>query len=159
MLMDGIWGLHFRWAFGFAFFLPFLLPIPNCPSSQLINDILEYESTSTPGSADLTLDKPGGADLQLDLATGPALYAWEEFPEMGELIGRKFEGPGDVEMVCFVCFLFLPSPASSLRFSFTMNRLLNPRSLSLLHPPSLTSTPPLPRPCPELTPTPCRPAP
>ncbi|KIJ92561.1 hypothetical protein K443DRAFT_113392 [Laccaria amethystina LaAM-08-1] len=84
--------------FGFAFFLPFLLPIPNCPSSQLINDILEYESTSTPGSADLTLDKPGGADLQLDLATGPALYAWEEFPEMGELIGRKFEGPGDVEM-------------------------------------------------------------
>ncbi|EDQ98458.1 uncharacterized protein LACBIDRAFT_335947 [Laccaria bicolor S238N-H82] len=65
---------------------------------QLIDDILDYESTSTPGSADLTLGKPGGADLQLGLATGPALYAWEEFPEMGELIGRKFEGPGDVEM-------------------------------------------------------------
>ncbi|KIJ95847.1 hypothetical protein K443DRAFT_682717 [Laccaria amethystina LaAM-08-1] len=64
---------------------------------QLIDDILDYESTSTPGSADLTLGKPGGADLQLGLATGPALYAWEEFPEMGELIGRKFEGPGDVE--------------------------------------------------------------
>lgn len=65
---------------------------------QLIDDILDYESTLTPGSADLTLGKPGGADLQLALATGPALYAWEEFPEMGELIGRKFEGLGDVEM-------------------------------------------------------------
>jgi hexaprenyl-diphosphate synthase len=69
----------------FVLFLPFLLPLPNCSSSQLIDDILDYESTSTPGSADLTLGKPGGADLQLGLATGPALYAWEEFPEMGSL--------------------------------------------------------------------------
>jgi hexaprenyl-diphosphate synthase len=100
----------------FVLFLPFLLPLPNCSSSQLIDDILDYESTSTPGSADLTLGKPGGADLQLGLATGPALYAWEEFPEMGELIGRKFEGPGDVEMVCFVSpfiFLFLVFPSTS----------------------------------------------
>ena len=76
-------------------------------SSQLIDDVLDYESTSAPGSADLTLGKPGGADLQLGLATGPALYAWEEFPEMGELIGRKFEGPGDVEMVCSLLAFFL----------------------------------------------------
>ena len=75
---------------------------------------------------------------------------------MGELIRRKFEGPGDVELVYFVCslssihfFLFLPSSTSSLRFSFTMNRslpyLLSPSPiLSHFH---LS----LPRPCPELT--------
>jgi hexaprenyl-diphosphate synthase len=44
-----------------------------------------------------TLGKPGGADLKLGLATGPALAAWEEHPEMGPLIARKFEGDGDVE--------------------------------------------------------------
>ncbi|TFK24586.1 terpenoid synthase [Coprinopsis marcescibilis] len=59
---------------------------------QLTDDFLDYESASA------TLGKPGGADLQLGLATGPALYAWEEFPEIGELIRRKFEQPGDVEL-------------------------------------------------------------
>ncbi|KAF8642458.1 hypothetical protein AX16_009459 [Volvariella volvacea WC 439] len=58
---------------------------------QLVDDVLDYASPSD------TLGKPGGADLQLGLATGPALYAWEEHPEMGELIARKFEGDGDVE--------------------------------------------------------------
>jgi len=60
---------------------------------QLVDDVLDYESASA------TLGKPGGADLQLGLATGPALYAWEEHPEMGDLIERKFEKPGDVELV------------------------------------------------------------
>jgi len=58
-----------------------------------VDDVLDYESASA------TLGKPGGADLNLGLATGPALYAWEEHPEMGELIQRKFEQPGDVELV------------------------------------------------------------
>ncbi|KAF8066820.1 terpenoid synthase [Lyophyllum atratum] len=58
---------------------------------QLVDDILDYDSASA------TLGKPGGADLQLGLTTGPALYAWEEHPEMGALIRRKFEEPGDVE--------------------------------------------------------------
>ncbi|KAF9527197.1 isoprenoid synthase domain-containing protein [Crepidotus variabilis] len=58
---------------------------------QLIDDTLDYESLST------TLGKPGGADLQLGLATGPALFAWEEHPEIGPLILRKFSQPGDVE--------------------------------------------------------------
>ncbi|KAI8981180.1 terpenoid synthase [Trametes punicea] len=61
---------------------------------QLVDDILDYEE------GDVTLGKPGGADLQLGLATGPALFAWEEYPEMGPLIKRKFEQPGDVELVC-----------------------------------------------------------
>ncbi|KDR73146.1 hypothetical protein GALMADRAFT_142291 [Galerina marginata CBS 339.88] len=59
---------------------------------QLVDDVLDYESASA------TLGKPGGADLQLGLATGPALYAWEEHPEIGDLIQRKFEQPGDVEL-------------------------------------------------------------
>ncbi|KAF8802135.1 terpenoid synthase [Phlegmacium glaucopus] len=58
---------------------------------QLVDDVLDYESASA------TLGKPGGADLSLGLATGPALYAWEEHPEMGTLIQRKFKEPGDVE--------------------------------------------------------------
>ncbi|KAJ7922840.1 terpenoid synthase [Mycena leptocephala] len=41
---------------------------------QLVDDVLDYEA------GEATLGKPGGADLQLGLATGPALYAWEEHP-------------------------------------------------------------------------------
>ncbi|KAM6495213.1 Isoprenoid synthase domain containing protein [Amanita muscaria] len=58
---------------------------------QLVDDVMDYEFASS------DMGKPGGADLQLGLATGPALYAWEEHPEMGELIQRKFEKEGDVE--------------------------------------------------------------
>lgn len=46
------------------------------------------------------LGKPGGgADLKLGLATAPALFAWEEFPELGAMIERKFAEPDDVERV------------------------------------------------------------
>lgn len=52
------------------------------------------------------LGKPGGgADLKLGLATAPALYAWDEFPELGELIERKFEREGDVERVRLSSFV------------------------------------------------------
>ena len=54
---------------------------------------MDYESGES------TMGKPGGADLQLGLATGPALFAWEEHPELGPLIERKFKEPGDVELV------------------------------------------------------------
>ncbi|KDQ63071.1 hypothetical protein JAAARDRAFT_119697 [Jaapia argillacea MUCL 33604] len=59
---------------------------------QLVDDVLDYES------GEAAMGKPGGADLQLGLATGPALYAWEEHPEMGPLVERKFEKEGDVEL-------------------------------------------------------------
>ena len=58
-----------------------------------MDDALDYESTSA------TLGKPGNVDLELGLTTAPALYAWEEFPEMGELIKRQFKSPGDPEKV------------------------------------------------------------
>ncbi|KAF8178460.1 isoprenoid synthase domain-containing protein [Pholiota molesta] len=82
---------------------------------QLVDDVLDYEAdgppppsptaaSSAPTSTTTTtttttnaLGKPGGADLGLGLATGPALYAWEEHPGMGALIGRGFKGPGDVD--------------------------------------------------------------
>ncbi|KAI0348119.1 terpenoid synthase [Trametopsis cervina] len=59
---------------------------------QLVDDLLDYEA------GEGTLGKPGGADLQLGLATGPALFAWEEYPEMGPMIERKFSQEGDVEL-------------------------------------------------------------
>lgn len=58
-----------------------------------MDDILDYESAST------VLGKPNGADLELGLVTCPALYAWEVYPEMGDLIQRKFRKQGDIELV------------------------------------------------------------
>ena len=70
-----------------------LLLDDNSRDSKLVDDILDYEAREG------ALGKPGGADLQLGLATGPALFAWEEHPQMGPLIERKFEREGDVELV------------------------------------------------------------
>lgn len=61
---------------------------------QLVDDMLDFTGS------DAGLGKPSqGADLKLGLATAPALYAWEEFPEMGNMILRKFENDGDVDQV------------------------------------------------------------
>lgn len=56
---------------------------------QLIDDVLDYTSSSE------ELGKPATADLELGLATAPVFYAWEEFPELGPMIARKFEDEGD----------------------------------------------------------------
>ncbi|KAM4065693.1 polyprenyl synthetase domain-containing protein [Hirsutella rhossiliensis] len=58
---------------------------------QLVDDMLDY----TRSGADL--GKPAGADLKLGLATAPLLFAWKQNPELGALVGRKFEQEGDVE--------------------------------------------------------------
>lgn len=60
---------------------------------QLVDDMLDY----TRNGADL--GKPAGADLNLGLATAPLLFAWKHNPELGALVGRKFEQEGDVEKV------------------------------------------------------------
>ncbi|KAJ1664779.1 coq1 putative hexaprenyl diphosphate synthase [Coemansia sp. RSA 1813] len=57
---------------------------------QLVDDLLDFTVTST------ELGKPVGADLELGLATAPVLYAWQEFPELGPLVARKFAHKGDV---------------------------------------------------------------
>lgn len=62
-------------------------------SVKLVDDALDFSPSSD-------LGKPGfGADLKLGLATAPTLYAWEEYPEMGELVNRRFKQEGDVDLV------------------------------------------------------------
>jgi hexaprenyl-diphosphate synthase len=62
---------------------------------QLVDDMLDYTVNS------VEFGKPAGADLELGLATAPLLFAWKSNPELGALVGRKFEQPGDVERVHF----------------------------------------------------------
>ncbi|KAK0384649.1 hypothetical protein NLU13_8735 [Sarocladium strictum] len=57
---------------------------------QLVDDLLDYTQTGS------SLGKPAGADLELGLATAPLLFAWKNNPELGALVGRKFEQEGDV---------------------------------------------------------------
>lgn len=58
---------------------------------QLVDDMLDYTRSEK------DLGKPAGADLELGLATAPLLFAWKTMPELGSLVGRKFEREGDVE--------------------------------------------------------------
>ncbi|WYZ43269.1 hypothetical protein EsH8_VI_000968 [Colletotrichum jinshuiense] len=57
---------------------------------QLVDDMLDYTRSEK------ELGKPAGADLELGLATAPLLFAWKTMPELGALVGRKFEQEGDV---------------------------------------------------------------
>lgn len=58
---------------------------------QLVDDMLDYTKSGK------DLGKPAGADLQLGLATAPLLFAWKTTPELGSLVGRKFQEEGDVQ--------------------------------------------------------------
>ncbi|KAJ1968754.1 coq1 putative hexaprenyl diphosphate synthase [Dispira parvispora] len=58
---------------------------------QLVDDLLDFTVSQS------QLGKPVGADLQLGLATAPVLYAWQEFPELGRLVQRKFSQAGDTQ--------------------------------------------------------------
>lgn len=60
---------------------------------QLVDDMLDYTISGD------ELGKPAGADLELGLATAPLLFAWRNHQELGALVGRKFAGDGDVQMV------------------------------------------------------------
>ncbi|KAJ2822937.1 coq1 putative hexaprenyl diphosphate synthase [Coemansia furcata] len=59
---------------------------------QLIDDLLDFTVSAA------ELGKPAGADLELGLATAPVLYAWQEYPQLGPLVARKFAHDGDVAM-------------------------------------------------------------
>jgi decaprenyl-diphosphate synthase subunit 1 len=43
------------------------------------------------------LGKPAAADLELGLATAPVLFACAQFPELEDMIARRFSKPGDVQ--------------------------------------------------------------
>jgi len=58
---------------------------------QLVDDMLDYTISGE------ELGKPAGADLELGLATAPLLFAWEQNPDLGAFVGRKFSGEGDVQ--------------------------------------------------------------
>ncbi|KAK2499622.1 hypothetical protein MC885_003748 [Smutsia gigantea] len=58
---------------------------------QLIDDVLDFTACSD------QMGKPTSADLRLGLATGPVLFACQQFPEMNAMIMRRFSLPGDVD--------------------------------------------------------------
>ncbi|XP_041102988.1 all trans-polyprenyl-diphosphate synthase PDSS1-like [Polyodon spathula] len=58
---------------------------------QLVDDVLDFTSCAN------QLGKPSAADLRLGLATGPVLFACQQFPELHEMIMRRFSSAGDVE--------------------------------------------------------------
>ncbi|CAK6968562.1 decaprenyl-diphosphate synthase subunit 1 isoform X1 [Scomber scombrus] len=58
---------------------------------QLVDDVLDF----TTGAAQL--GKPVAADLKLGLATGPVLFACQQFPELHAMIMRRFSTKGDVD--------------------------------------------------------------
>ena len=74
---------------------------------QLVDDLLDFivsaeqlgkKIVMTAVCKDVTIPgKPAAADLKLGLATAPVLFAAEKFPELNEMIGRRFEAEGDVE--------------------------------------------------------------
>lgn len=83
--------------------LSFGQPSHHLTRVQLVDDVLDFSSSAA-------LGKPGsGADLRLGLATGPVLYAAEEYPELEPLIARGFKHDGDVERVSLYCFFVFRS--------------------------------------------------
>lgn len=58
---------------------------------QIVDDLLDFT-----GSSD-ALGKPAQADMWEGHATAPALFANDEFPEIGALVKRRFAEEGDVQ--------------------------------------------------------------
>ncbi|XP_055086036.1 decaprenyl-diphosphate synthase subunit 1 isoform X1 [Periophthalmus magnuspinnatus] len=58
---------------------------------QLVDDVLDFTSGAS------HLGKPTAADLKLGLATGPVLFACQQFPELHAMIMRRFSSKGDVD--------------------------------------------------------------
>ena len=52
---------------------------------------MDYEASSE------QLGKTAANDLKLGLATAPVLFATTKFPELEDMIARRFNKPGDVE--------------------------------------------------------------
>ncbi|XP_029978718.1 all trans-polyprenyl-diphosphate synthase PDSS1 [Sphaeramia orbicularis] len=58
---------------------------------QLVDDVLDFTSGAS------QMGKPTAADLKLGLATGPVLFACQQFPELHAMIMRRFSSKGDVD--------------------------------------------------------------
>ena len=71
--------------------------VHGCDLLQL-DYIIPRHCTLSPIGSTASIGKAPLADLKSGLATAPTLFAAEEFPELTVLIGRKFEGEGDIEL-------------------------------------------------------------
>ncbi|CAB1349635.1 unnamed protein product [Coregonus sp. 'balchen'] len=58
---------------------------------QLVDDVLDFTACAS------QLGKPSATDLKLGLATGPVLFACQQFPELHAMIMRRFSTSGDVD--------------------------------------------------------------
>jgi all-trans-nonaprenyl-diphosphate synthase len=58
---------------------------------QIVDDILDFTATSE------VLGKPACSDLKSGNLTAPVLYAFEEKPELKELIENELTGEGELE--------------------------------------------------------------
>eukprot|EP00472_Partenskyella_glossopodia_P003543 CAMPEP_0197516130 /NCGR_PEP_ID=MMETSP1318-20131121/1004_1 /TAXON_ID=552666 /ORGANISM="Partenskyella glossopodia, Strain RCC365" /LENGTH=408 /DNA_ID=CAMNT_0043064649 /DNA_START=335 /DNA_END=1561 /DNA_ORIENTATION=- len=56
---------------------------------QIVDDLLDFQQNES------TTGKPVGVDMENGHATAPVLYAMDEFPELRELILRRFKNEGD----------------------------------------------------------------
>ena len=65
---------------------------------QLVDDVLDFEGTAS------DLGKPALSDLKAGLATAPVLLAAQEYPELEEMMDRKFKSDGDVELATELVF-------------------------------------------------------
>ena len=77
----------------------------------LINDILDYEASSK------QLGKATANDLKHGLATAPLLFATAKFPDLEDMIKRRFNKPGDVEKA----FEFVSTTLYETLFQFFMH--------------------------------------
>jgi geranyl diphosphate synthase len=59
---------------------------------QFQDDVLDFIGS------DSLLGKPTLGDLKEGIATAPVLFAVEEFPELSELVERRFKHSGDVQL-------------------------------------------------------------
>ncbi|MEM9154778.1 MAG: solanesyl diphosphate synthase [Cyanobacteria bacterium P01_F01_bin.33] len=59
---------------------------------QIIDDWLDFTSSTD------VLGKPAGSDLAQGNITAPVLFAFEQYPQLRELLERELEEPGDLEL-------------------------------------------------------------
>ena len=81
---------------------------------QLVDDILDFVSSSE------MLGKPAAADLKLGLATAPVLFASKKYPELEDMIARRFNQKGDVEKA----FQFVSYYLFAIDFWFWFHKIL-----------------------------------
>ncbi|XP_064644392.1 all trans-polyprenyl-diphosphate synthase PDSS1-like isoform X2 [Lineus longissimus] len=58
---------------------------------QLVDDMLDFTANEQ------MIGKPTAADLKLGLATAPVLFACDQYPELHEMVMRRFSEEGDVD--------------------------------------------------------------